>query len=850
MALTPGAKLGPYEVTAPLGAGGMGEVYRASDPRLRREVAIKVMPPGLAADPARLRRFEQEALAAASLNHANILAVYDIGVHDAAPYIVSELLEGSTLREVLADGALPVRKALDYGVQIATGLAAAHDKGIVHRDLKPENLFVTRDGRVKILDFGLAKLTQADPTLASASKLLTAVADTEPGMIVGTVGYMSPEQVRGAAADHRADIFAFAVILYEMISGRRAFRGPSAIETMNAILKEDPPELAQTDRAIPPALERIIRRCLEKNPEQRFQSARDLSFNLEAVSSDSGQRVASAVGTPIARQRLSPAWIAGLLLVAVAAGGGYWAARVVRASPQPVFKRLTFRRGTVQSARFAPDGQTIVYSAAWQGSPLELFSTRLDSIEARSLGTPGAEVLSVSAAGEMALRLPNGNLARAPLAGGAPREAVERVLHAVWTRDGQTLALVRNVDGRRRLEFPPGKVLYETAGSIYGIALSRDGRLIAFAESPPGIGPLLSISVVDASGAHRTISDGWRGIDGVAWSPRGDEIWFAASTMKSGGSALFGVTPAGRLRDVLRAPANLEIYDTLDDGKVLLGRSDVRFEARGLLRGDTTEHDLSWFDSTGLSDLSSDGSTLVITEDGAVGLRAYVRKADESSAVPLGDVGVFAVSPDGRSALFQSLNPLRLGILPIGPGEARDIPHPGFAGYSWGNWFPDGRQILVAGAETGHALRLYVEDADGNRRRAIAPEGATIPTGSHAISPDGTLIAALSPNRQVTLYPVDGSAPRSVPGLLPGELPTRWSADGRSLYVLRHTGLPARVFRVELATGRREPWKELGPADRAGVIGIGHALITPDGTSYAYNFRRALSDLYLVEGLK
>jgi eukaryotic-like serine/threonine-protein kinase len=851
VALTAGMKLGPYEVTAPLGAGGMGEVYRASDPRLRREVAIKVMPPGLAADPARLRRFEQEALAAASLNHANILAVYDIGVHDAAPYIVSELLEGSTLREVLSDGALPARKALDYGVQIANGLAAAHDKGIVHRDLKPENVFVTRDGRVKILDFGLAKLTQAEPTIANASNLLTAVADTEPGMIVGTVGYMSPEQVRGAAADHRSDIFAFAVILYEMISGRRAFEGPSAIETMNAILKEDPSDFRQTDRVVPPALERIIRRCLEKNPEQRFQSARDLSFNLEAVSSDSGQRVAaSGIGERPTRRHFSPAWIAVPLLVAALVGGGYWAARVFATSPQPVFKRLTFRRGAVQSARFAPDGQTIVYSAAWQGNPLELFSTRLDSIEARSLGAPGAAVLSVSATGEMALRLQNGNLARAPLAGGAPREVVERVINAAWTRDGQTLALVRNVNGRRRIEFPPGKVLYETAGSIYGLALSHDGRLIAFAESPPGIGPLFSVSVVDPNGAHRSVSDGWRSVDGVTWSPRGDEIWFVASRSKSGAGELFGVTPTGRLRDILRAPANLEIYDALPDGKVLLGRSDLRFEARGLLQGDTGERDLSWFDSTGLSDLSSDGRTLVITEDGEVGLRAYLRKAEDSSAVPLGDVGVFAVSPDGRSALFQSLAPLRFGILPIGPGEAREIPHPGFDGYSWANWFPEGKQILFAGSETGHGLRLYVEDLDGGHRRAIAPEGATIPTGSHAVSPDGTLVAALSPSRQVMLYPVNGDTPRPVPGLSPGELPTQWTADSRFLYVLRHTELPARVFRVELATGRRELWKELGPADRAGVTGLGHVLITPDGRSYTYNFRRALSDLYLVEGLK
>src|SRR3989454_6216855 len=286
MPLAPGAKLGPYEITAPLGAGGMGEVYRASDPRLRRDVAIKVLPPGLATDPARLRRFEQEALAAASLNHPNILAVYDIGVHDDAPYIVSELLEGGTLREVLASGALSARKALEYAIQIAQGLAAAHEKGIVHRDLKPENLFITRDGRVKILDFGVAKLAEPQFAGSAQTEALTVPldADTGPGVVMGTAGYMSPEQVRAQRVDHRSDIFSLGAILYEMLTGKRAFHGESAVETLNSILKDDPPELSETTSNIAPGLERVVKHCLEKNSEERFQSARDLAFDLEALS--------------------------------------------------------------------------------------------------------------------------------------------------------------------------------------------------------------------------------------------------------------------------------------------------------------------------------------------------------------------------------------------------------------------------------------------------------------------------------------------------------------------------------------------------------------------------------------
>jgi len=286
MALTSGTKLGPYEIQSPLGAGGMGEVYRTRDTRLDREVAIKVLPVGFARDPERLRRFQQEAQAAAALNHPNILAVHDFAEHEGSPYMVTEFLEGETLRERLRPGTLPVRKATEYAEQVARGLAAAHEKGIVHRDLKPENIFVTRDGRVKILDFGLAKLTRPEGTVPSDAA--TPASQTEPGMVMGTVGYMSPEQVKGQNADHRSDLFSFGAILYEMLSGKRAFSGETSVETMSAILKQDPPELTETNRTAPPALERIVRHCLEKNPEERFQSARDVAFNLANLSEISG----------------------------------------------------------------------------------------------------------------------------------------------------------------------------------------------------------------------------------------------------------------------------------------------------------------------------------------------------------------------------------------------------------------------------------------------------------------------------------------------------------------------------------------------------------------------------------
>ena len=320
MPLTSGTRLGPYEIQSPLGAGGMGEVYRARDARLNRDVAIKILPASFSADPDRLQRFAQEARAAAALNHANILSIYDIGDDRGAPYVVSELLEGETLRDRLRNSALTSRKAIEYAQQIARGLAAAHEKGIVHRDLKPENLFITNDGHVKILDFGLAKFTRPEADLSDEAPTIQVA--TEAGTVLGTAGYMSPEQVRGKPADSRSDIFSFGAILYEMLSGKRAFHGDSAADTMSAILKEEPPDLAETNRNVSPALERIVRHCLEKNPAERFQSARDVAFNLEALTDVS---TSSRSGLPaVPEQKPVRRWLlpllGGLLLLASWAG--------------------------------------------------------------------------------------------------------------------------------------------------------------------------------------------------------------------------------------------------------------------------------------------------------------------------------------------------------------------------------------------------------------------------------------------------------------------------------------------------------------------------------------------------
>src|SRR5262245_8671819 len=616
MPLPAGRRLGPYEIVATLGAGGMGEVYRARDSRLGREVALKVLPPDFAADAERLRRFEQEARAAGALNHPNVLAVYDLGTEDRAPFLVTELLEGETLREHLGGGPLPLRKAVAYAVQIAHGLAAAHEAGIVHRDLKPDNLFVTRDGRVKVLDFGLARVGTDSALVESETRTAgsSPAPMTTPGTVMGTVGYMSPEQVRGRPADHRSDIFSFGTILYEMLSGRRAFKGNSAVETMNAILKEDPPDLAQTSRALPPALDRIVRHCLEKAPEQRFQSARDVAFDLEAVSELS----APAAPPPVLAPRRTRRAVLAALGLAALAGASFWAGTSRRAeSNPPTWRRLTFRRGNISSARFAPDGQTIVYSAALDGRPFEIYTTRTDSPESRALGLPRTRILGVSQSGEMALSLDTaflfGTLARMPLSGGAPREVLERVMDADWSPDGKEFAVVRFEGPHARLEYPIGKVLYDSTGYVSNPRVAPKGDAVAFIDHPLVSDTAGSVALVDAQGRKKTLTAGWADVWGLAWAPDGREVWFTAGQEQSE-RALHSVTLDGRLRTVARIPGSLLVLDTASDGRLLVGRADHREEVHGRVHGEPAERDLTWLDASIGTALSADGNTLLFHE--------------------------------------------------------------------------------------------------------------------------------------------------------------------------------------------------------------------------------------------
>ncbi len=841
----------------------MGEVYRAKDSRLAREVAIKVLPASFSSDADRLRRFEQEARAAGLLNHPNITAVYDIGSEDGSPYVVSELLEGETLRALLAGGRLSPRKAIDCSLQIAHGLAAAHEKGIVHRDLKPENLFVTKDGRIKILDFGLAKLTHQDG-VDQVTNLPTATAGTEPGVVLGTLGYMSPEQVRGRPADARSDIFSFGAILYEMLSGKRAFHGDSAADTMSAILKEDPAELSLTNQNVSPGLDRIVRHCLEKNPEQRFHSAHDLAFDLEALSSTSVPERLTSRDITARKPWLAAGAVAASLLAALALGLFLGSRKKVA---PPSFRQLTFRRGTIVSARFAPDGQTIVYGAAWDGRPFEVFSTRPGSTVSRPLGLPSADILAISPSGQMALSLGRrfttpyialGTLAESPLEGGAPRELLENVLWADWAPNGRELAIVRDAGGRNRLEFPIGKPLYETAGHVSHPRFSPKGDRIAFLDHGSRGGDFGTVAVVDRSGRKRDLSADWDSLWGLAWSPKGDEVWFTGARV-GGLRALYGVSQSGRERLIERIAGQLTLADVYRDGRALLLNDQHRLGMLGMSARQTppdqpAARDLTFLDYSATRDLTADGTRLLFDEPGGGGGPAssvYLRKMDGSQPVRLGDGVSMALSPDGGWALSISASPneRQFILLPTGIGQSRTLPsRPGAR--LWGDWLPNGKEILFDTAEPGHGPRLYLQDVATGRIRAVSGEGVTLLFYSHLITPDSRFVAARGPDQKIHLYPLDGGAVRDIAGLAPGEEPIRWSADGRLLYIFRPGELPARIARLEIATGRREPWRELIPSDPAGVVSIRPPLFTPDGSVCVYSYSRFLAELFLVEGLR
>ncbi|HUP44124.1 MAG TPA: serine/threonine-protein kinase, partial [Thermoanaerobaculia bacterium] len=798
----------------------------------------------------------------------------------------------------LKRGPIVSRRCAELALGIAQGLAAAHEKGIVHRDLKPENVFGTKDGRVKILDFGIAKLS---PT-ASGDGPLFRINATEPGMVIGTVGYMSPEQVRGEDVDPRSDIFALGAIIYEMLTGNRAFNRNTAIETLNAILKEDPPELGDLVPNLPPAFERLVQRCLEKDRNQRFQSARDLAFNLEVLttmrSGEStltgrnqpkpappappaplGEQTLSRTTTmpgavphpsgirPQPRPRLqtiaqprqvSTRLIVILFLVSIAGAafaGWYFANRERTAGEQTAFRRITFRRGEVRSARFTPDGETIVYSAAWDGTPSDVFVASRHSPDARPLGLRDAEVLSVSRSAEVAVLLRRdrltglGTLARVPISGGAPREIATDILHADFSPDGTKVAVIRAVGPRFRIEYPIGETRYETPHYIRDIRVAPDGQTLAFLEPHGGATDV----VVIEKGEPEAIARGWaRGANGLAWAPDGAHIW-VTGTETSAPPALWAVTLSGDRRLVSRLTGSMKLFDMSSAGRILIANGTWRAALHYMPPGAPRERNMSWLDWSIGSDLSRDGRTLLFNETregGGARSSIYLWRHGADAPVRIGEGYGSALSSNGERVLCHAGG--KLIVVPTGAGAQRELKVEG--SFDLGaDWLPDSRRAVVAGAQPQGQYRLLLVDTEMETITPLSPEniwggGAARP---FAVAPNGRYVAGMNRAESIVLYPLDGSL-RATPvrGARKGEIPIQWSGDGRWLYVYDPTEMPARVVRVHLTDGGRDEWRVFAPDDPAGVYRIAPVLITPNGNAYAYNALQTLNDLYVAEGLR
>jgi len=867
MPLTPGTRLGPYEIVASLGAGGMGEVYRAKDLRLGREVALKVLPADVATHPDRLARFEREARTVAGLSHPNIVVLHSVEDDGDVRFLTMELVEGQSLDQHVEPGGLPLARVLDIGIALADALTTAHEKGVVHRDLKPANVMLTREGRVKVLDFGLAKLA-AEPagSAPEASQAATLAAPlTSAGFVVGTVPYMAPEQVRGETVDARTDLFSFGAVLYEMLTGARAFAKNSATETLAAILRDDPPEPEAGGRPVPAGLERIIHHCLEKNPSQRFRSAHDVAFALEHLSTGSG---ITSVEPSAAQRRWKTPWTAAIVvLVAAAAGLAGWVMRG-GAPPEPVFHRLTFEQGTVENARFGPDGKTVLYSARWKGGPPTLYSIPTGSLESQRLNVASSTLLAVSKDNELAVVLSPlltyglypGTLARVPASGGGAREIEPSVLAADWNPVSGELAAVTVRRAEWTLESPPGKALRSSAGIDYPRFSARDGAL-AFFENQLGLGwPLLpragDIVVLDAAGHTRVLAKDRR-CTGLAWSAKGDEVWFSEWT-EGRRTALCAVSLAGKVRTIWSGPGHVALQDIAADGRALVQTRQVQDGVLVLEEGATRERDLSIYDGTFSIDFMPDRRAILVNERGAGGGpegSVFLAPVDGGLPTKLAKGRAEALSPDGKLVLVGTAEKRGIyTLVPTGSGPSTVVDLAGIASNQIARFFPDGQRFVFQGAAAGKPIRLYAVDLGSHAApKPLTVEGTLVWQGGDPVSPDGKyvfVIKDLGANAVDELVSVADGTETPIAGKEARDIPIRWTADGRGIYVFKREGLPVRIFRLDPWTGKKELVKEFMPADPGGITGMSTVTMSADAKVFAFNYRRRISELFLVEGLR
>jgi serine/threonine protein kinase/Tol biopolymer transport system component len=906
-----GETIGPYQVLSVLGSGGMGTIYLAHDARLGRKIALKLLPAQFTNDKDRLHRFQQEARAASALNHPNILTVYEIEQKKDLHYIATEFIDGLTLRQKMADTRMSISEKLSIAIQIASALDAAHTAGIAHRDIKPENVMIRSDGYVKVLDFGLAKLTEY-----STSELTNTNQpglNTDPGRVMGTPRYMSPEQARGLEVDARTDIFSLGVLIYEMVTGRAPFAGSTPSDVLAALLKDEPELLTASAPEVPLELESVVKRTLAKNREHRYQTAAELSTDLhqikEAIQLNAklnevrsggfhsrvvGQDAVTAIGAPrstnpeafsetgsVEKPDARKKWLAGfglaMLVLIVVAVTSVWILNRRRAtssnseslqSAVSPGRALTIRNGFITAARFAADGKRVLYSAAFDGKPVEVFATDIEGSESRPIAIPSAALKDLSSTGEMAVLLNfelswndgrNGTLALVPSTGGEPRVLMEGVDEATFAPDGKTLAIVRAELGQHQLEYPVGEVLYKSDGWISYPRFSRHGDRIAFFEHPIGDNSG-SLMVLDVKTKHTaSLSSGWKALKGLAWSATGDDLWFGGS--KTGKKQNVNViTLSGQERlNIYQMPSYAKLEDISPQGKLLITHGNTHTTMVVSTDNSTSADLASRFAWSTSADISSDGKALLFYEWGwesgePVEVKStYLRRFDGSEPVWLGEGRALALSADGNWALaVQERSSPSLALLPTQGGKPTELPNAGFKEYHYGSWFPDGRHILFTALEARKDafLRSYVQDIETGVVHPLTEEGSV----ALRVSPDGKRVIVLDPYGVYYIQSIgDAASATTVKGLETGDEPIQWSADGRALYVKAAGDFATKLYRVEITSGRRTMWREIVPSNKVGLVGLeakpGGITITPDGKLCVYTYWTTSHELFLMDGL-
>lgn len=855
----PPAQIGRYEILETLGRGGMGTVYRARDPQLGRDVALKVV--DLAGGEAghNAERLLAETRAAGRLHHPNVMAVLDMGLDDGRPYMVSELIAGGTLRAELDRGPMPRARAVDLATQIAAGLAAAHQAQLVHRDLKPDNVMVTTDGVAKIVDFGLAK------SLAPAAVDQGDVTLTAPHTVVGTVRYMSPEQARGAAADTRSDQFSFGAVLYEMLSGRRAFDRPSSVETMAAILKDEPEPLASVVPAVPQPLQWIVERCLAKAPEDRYASTLDLWHDLKAAG---GRSLAT---TPAGSAAAPGAWrraVVAVIAIAMAAMGWLAATRLApTAAPElPTWRRLTYEQGFVDAARFSADGQTVIYSASWDNAPFAVYSTTLASPESRRLDLPPAGVLAVAPTGELALSLGcvfvaangtcAGTLARVPMHGGAPREVVAGVRTADWGRDG-TLAVARREGGDYlTVDYPPG-VRLSDRGMGY-VRVAPDGVRVAWTESVDT--NTMAVRMRDGR-ATRTLSAGWRFISGLAWDPGGGAVYVTGVGPGTVDDAVIRVALDGTSHVALRGAARLRVLDAGARGRLLISATNAPVHL--LVWGPgaaATPQDRTWLGNSYLDAVAADGRRMLFTVRAGASLEfakdlypIYLRDVDGGPATRLGSGYGVALSPDGRWALTRTrpaAGPADLVLVPIGPGEPRTLPRGGVDVGLAGSLvaFAGADRIVLRGRVGESPWRTFIQSIAEGPPQPVSHEPGEIVS---PVAPDGDRFVARRRDGSLHIARLSSTADDAVPLHIPAAASIlHWTEDGRGLILLRSEPLRSLISRLDLATGRETRIRDVAVNAEAGLTERRGFASSLGGRLVGVSEVRVMGALYLVQGVR